>query len=206
MSEKYEYPPSRYDQLQFLYMQDQSKRILERFNLDPAQFVLTPQGYNLGFPLSETRPKGLDVTNSESGKRIYITGYTEPEKEVRLQQLFDLHNNNPDRKHSYPFFVLNRMEKHDPYNAFVAYHLPKGIMPFDYALASPLISDQESEMIKKNYGRVFRTYNIIGQQINSRDFSFDDIAVLLSDAQDDQSVPKRGIYTIPRAYINPRMI
>ncbi len=78
MSEDLAFQTDHYNQLHFLYMQTETEQVLERLGFDHRQFELTPQSFNLGFPLIESRPLGLDITNRDSGNRIYITGYTDP--------------------------------------------------------------------------------------------------------------------------------
>ncbi len=75
-------------------------------------------------------------------------------------------------------------------------------MPYYEEIASSAISDEEAEIIK-GYGRTFKTFNIVGQNLShSREFSVNDIAVLLSETQNGQMPLRRGMYPIPKAYFD----
>ncbi len=198
MSEQVTSHSEHFEQLQLLFMSPDAQFVLERLGFDPKQYELTPENYNLGYPLVESRPRGLDITNTQSGKRLYITGYTDSQKEEQLQTAFNVHNSNPDRQSSYPFFVLERTINSDPRGMYTAYHLPKGIMPYYNAIYSPLISDEESKKLE-GYAKTFKTFNIFGLKIRPSEFTTNDIAILLKDPKDETST-KRGIYKVPYAY------
>lgn len=202
MSEKLSLHESHEDQLHFLYTEFGQRGIFERLGFDPDKHSLTPEPESIGFTLAEYEPRGLDITNTETGRRYYITRYTDPEKEMMLKTAFDLHNSQEhteERRGFFPYFVMQRVSKTDPELKYQAYFIPSGLMPFENARYSNVVSDEEAERIKAQF-KHFKIANILGSKIRDpNEFSERDVAVLISEMNDKQLPQRRGFYTIPRS-------
>lgn len=189
-------------QLQLLFMEFGQRGILDRLGFDPNTHGLTPEPDSIGFSIAEYEPRGLDITNRETGKRFYITRYTNPATEMKLEAAFEQHNNQENtgsRRGYFPYFVLQRISKVDPEGKYQAYFIPDGLMPFENAKYSDAISDNETERIKAQFN-YFKIANILGsEQRDPNQFTKKDVAVLISETDQNLIPKRRGFYTIPRS-------